>query len=158
MSGYSKILDFIIEKHEGQVDKGGKPYFLHPITVALSCQNESEKVVALLHDILEDTDTTPATLLELGVTEKELEAIQLLTKPKKEDYLHYVGRVSKNTIARHVKMSDLLHNMDLSRLPYITQKDIERKKKYEKAYAFLEKCDCENKEMNDIGDIDNDCR
>jgi (p)ppGpp synthase/HD superfamily hydrolase len=134
---YSKILDFIVTKHGEQVDKAGKPYFLHPITVALLCQNESEKIVALLHDILEDTNTLPQELLALGVTSDELNAIQLLTKPKNEDYLHYIKRVSKNPIARHVKMADLTHNMDLSRLPYITDKDIQRKNKYLQAYNTL---------------------
>ena len=134
---YSKILNFIIEKHQGQKDKGGNPYFLHPVTVALLCETESEKIVALLHDILEDTETTDEELVVLGVTEEELIAIKLLAKPDKEDYLHYIDRVAVNPLARRVKMADLTHNMDLSRLLQITKRDKERREKYQKAYNLL---------------------
>lgn len=134
---YSKILDFIIEKHAGQKDKAGVPYVFHPITVALMCESESEKIIALLHDILEDTNTTPEELLSLGVSEEELESIQLLTKPLNEDYFEYIKRVAKNSDARQVKKADLTHNMDLSRLLQITDKDRKRREKYLKAYNLL---------------------
>jgi (p)ppGpp synthase/HD superfamily hydrolase len=134
---YSKVLNFIIEKHAGQKDKAGVSYVFHPITVALMCESESEKIIALLHDILEDTNTTPEELLSLGVSEEELEAIQLLTKPSEEPYFDYINRVAKNPYARPVKKADLTHNMDLSRLLQITDKDRKRREKYLKAYNLL---------------------
>jgi (p)ppGpp synthase/HD superfamily hydrolase len=134
----SKIIDFIVDKHNGQVDKSGKPYVLHPITVALNCESESAKIVALLHDVIEDTDATKEDLIELGLSKEEIDAVLLLSKPKKEDYLHYVKRVAENPIAREVKIQDLKHNMDLSRLSVITEKDIQRVERYKKALKTLE--------------------
>ena len=141
MGRYTAVLEFAMQKHDGQLDKAGKPYILHPIEVALSLYKESDKVVALLHDVLEDTDATIEDLKKIGVSEEEVEAIQLLTKPKKEDYIHYVKRVANNPIARHVKMADLKHNMDLSRLSEITDKDIQRVEKYKQAYQILHDAD-----------------
>lgn len=141
MGRYSDVLAFAMQKHDGQVDKSGKPYILHPIEVALSLYKESDKIVALLHDILEDTDATVEDLKKLGLHDYEIDAVQLLTKPKKEDYIHYVKRVAENPIARRVKMADLRHNMDLSRLSEITEKDIKRKEKYEHAYQILHDAD-----------------
>ena len=141
MAKYDQIIAFIAEKHKGQVDKSGKPYIVHPVTVALNCKSESGKRVALLHDVLEDTDATIEELIQLGLSDEEIEAVVLLTKPKKEDYMDYVKRVAKNPIAREVKLQDLTHNMDLTRLKEITEKDLKRKEKYEKAYQYL--IDCE---------------
>lgn len=134
---FEKILSFVMKKHSGQIDKAGKPYFLHPLTVAFSCHSESARIVALLHDVLEDTDATIEELKKLGISDEELSAIQLLTKPKKEDYMHYIKRVAQNPLAREVKMCDLTHNMDLSRLPFLTEKDIARCEKYKEAYRYL---------------------
>lgn len=134
---FDKYLKFIIDKHSGQLDKGGSPYFIHPIAVALKCSSESAKVVALFHDILEDTDATINDLYLLGLEKEEIDAIQLLTKPEKEDYMHYIKRIAKNPIAKEVKKCDLLHNMDLSRLETITERDVARKEKYQKAYNAL---------------------
>ena len=137
MSRYSKVLEFAMQKHEGQVDKSGKPYILHPIEVALSLYKESDKVVALLHDILEDTDATVEDLVALGLEDYEIEAVRLLTKPHKEDYMHYVRRVAENPIARRVKMADLRHNMDITRLDVVTERDLARVEQYKKAYQIL---------------------
>lgn len=144
MGRYTDALEFAMQKHEGQLDKGGKPYILHPIEVALSLYKESDKIVALLHDVLEDTDATIDDLRAIGLLSEEIDAIQLLTKPKKEDYIHYVKRVAENPIARRVKMADLRHNMDLDRLSEITEKDIKRKEKYEHAYQILYDADVNN--------------
>ena len=133
----AKVLAFAYEKHKGQVDKSGVDYILHPITVSLSCVSDSAKIVALLHDVLEDTDATIDDLVKLDLTKEEIEAIKLLTKPRKEDYMHYVKRVAENPIAREVKMCDLRHNMDISRLKHITEKDMQRVERYKQAYHYL---------------------
>lgn len=134
---YSRVLNFIIEKHKGQVDKGGKPYVFHPITVALMCNSESEKIVALLHDILEDTDTTVEELRLIGLYQEEIEAIQILKKDVNENYFSYIEKVAENRIARTVKKADLTHNMDISRLPNPTKQDFDRVKKYAQALKIL---------------------
>ena len=138
MSRYYKVLEFAMQKHDGQVDKSGKPYILHPMEVALFLYKESDKIVALLHDVLEDTDATVEDLVAIGLYDCEVEAIKLLTKPRKEDYMHYVRRVAENPIARRVKMADLRHNMDISRLNVVTERDLARVEQYKKAYHILE--------------------
>lgn len=143
MNRFEKIITFVMGKHKGQVDKAGKPYIIHPLTVALGCNTESAKIVALCHDVLEDTDATVEELKEIGLTDEEVDAVLLLTKPDKEDYMVYVKRLSQNEIAREVKMSDLNHNMDLSRLKTITEKDLKRVEKYKKAYNYLKGYDKE---------------
>lgn len=148
MSRYTNILNFIIEKHNGQKDKAGVPYVFHPINVALLCERESEKIVALLHDVLEDTDATEKDLISLGLKTEEIEAIKLLTKPREEDYFSYIKRVAENPIARKVKMADLTHNMDLTRLNTITEKDIRRKEKYENVYRFLKETEHSEREFD----------
>ena len=135
---FEDIVDFMLKKHSGQKDKSGKPYIQHPMFVSSHCKTYEAKVVALLHDVLEDTDATIEDLKKIGLGQKEIDAIVLLTKPEKEDYMHYVKRVAQNPIAREVKMADLTHNMDLTRLDVITEKDIARTEKYKKAYEYLE--------------------
>ena len=134
---FEDIVAFMLKKHEGQKDKSGQPYIRHPMFVSSNCKTYEAKVVALLHDVLEDTDATVEDLKKLGLGQKEIDAIVLLTKPEKEDYMHYVKRVAKDPIAREVKMCDLTHNMDLSRLEVVTEKDIRRTERYKQAYEYL---------------------
>lgn len=135
---YDKVLKFIMQKHQNQYDEGGNPYVLHPITVALMCNNESEKIVALLHDILEKTDTKEEDLKTLKLlNSSELRAIKALTRKKDMSYKDYIRRLFYYPLAIKVKKAELLHNMDLSRLSVVTEKDLERNKKYQKAYDFL---------------------
>ena len=141
-----RILRFAQTKHFGQTDKSGKDYIFHPISVALLCTTESARCVALLHDVLEDTDATVDDLWGLGLTADEIDAVILLTKPHQEDYMHYIKRVACHPIAREVKMCDLTHNMDLSRLPHVTEKDIRRVAQYKKAYDYL----CEVHKRKDL--------
>lgn len=124
--------------HKGQTDKAGKDYFAgHLTTVANGVNNNKAKAIAYLHDSLEDT---PLTLKELSkVFDKEIvKAIKVLTKPKNVKYLTYIRNVKTNPLAKEVKLSDLRNNSDLSRLPKITEKDLQRKEKYEKAIKILE--------------------
>lgn len=125
------------EMHEGQKDRSGIPYIFHPIHLAEQMVDEDSTIVALLHDIVEDTSMTFDKLLDLGFTSEIVDAIQLLTKPEEEDYLDYVSRVKQNELARKVKLADLTHNMDLTRLDQPSQKDYERKNKYLKALELL---------------------
>jgi len=124
--------------HKGQVDKAGKDYFAgHLTTVANGVNNNKAKAIAYLHDSLEDTPLTSKELLK--VFDKDIvKAIKVLTKPKNVNYLTYIRNVKTNSLAKEVKLSDLRNNSDLSRLPKITEKDLQRKEKYEKAIKILE--------------------
>lgn len=124
--------------HKGQVDKAGKPYIEHPAHVAASIQGDAAKVVAWLHDVVEDTPLTFADLRERGVAPEVIEALKLLTRDESVPYLEYVRSLKPNPLARAVKLADLRHNSDLSRLPRITEKDQRRAEKYAKAIAVLE--------------------
>ena len=123
--------------HEGQLDKAGVDYIEHPIYVASQVDTEEEKAVALLHDVIEDSPVSAEELLQAGLPETVVTAVQVLTKKKEQDYQTYLETVKKNPLARVVKLADLKHNSDLSRLSSITEKDRERWKKYKKAIDFL---------------------
>lgn len=126
------------EAHEGQLDKGGNPYILHPQAVAASLDNTENKIVAYLHDVVEDTDVTLDKLEKLGFTYRIVNSVRILTKSKDVSYDDYLKSVKKDSNAWHVKMADIKHNMDISRIPNPTAKDFSRIEKYKKALAFLE--------------------
>lgn len=133
-----KVSDFAQKAHEGQFDKGGKPYYLHVQNVANMGKNENEKIVGYLHDILEDTTYTIDDIKTLGINEECIKAILCLTRNKEISYDEYIANIKRCELARKVKINDLKNNMDLSRLKIITDKDIERIKKYKKALDYLE--------------------
>ncbi len=123
--------------HKGQRDKAGEEYIQHPMFVASSVYpDESAMMVALLHDTVEDTEVTFDQLEDL-LTNTEMAALKLLTHDKTVPYMDYVRQISKNPLAAKVKMADLKHNMDLSRLPNPEEKDQERLAKYKEAYRIL---------------------
>jgi len=125
--------------HEGQVDKAGKPYFLHPQTVASLVDDLDAKIVAYMHDLIEDTPVTKEFLLECGFDEYIVDAVEMLThKDKTDDYFDYVRGVAKNPLAKKVKIADLTTNSDLSRLDNPTKTDFERAEKYKKALQILQ--------------------
>ena len=136
---YEKALQIASEAHAGQVDKSGMPYILHPLTVASFCRTPEAKVVALLHDTIEDTEVTAAYLLSCGFPEKVVHEVQLLTKSKQHyNKWSYFKAISENAIAREVKMADLTHNMDLSRIKTPCEADYKRCEKYRREYEYLE--------------------
>ena len=125
------------QAHEGQLDKAGVDYIKHPIYVASQVETEEEKAVALLHDVLEDSSVTAEELLIAGLPETVVTTVQVLTKQTGQDYQTYLQAVKSNPLACRVKLADLKHNSDLSRLTSITEKDRARLKKYKKAIDFL---------------------
>ena len=129
--------EYAARKHEGQVDKAGVPYINHPRAVAAKLDSDVEKTIALLHDTVEDTDATVEEIREM-FGEEIADAVEVLTHPKDEPYMDYIRRIWKNRLARDVKLADLEHNMDLSRLNgKVTEKDLERVEKYKKARQIL---------------------
>lgn len=133
---YLKALRIAYRAHRGQKDKAGKPYIFHPIRVSLGVKNREAKIVALLHDVIEDSEITMEELYFLNDRQKE--ALLLLTHKEEEDYFDYIQRIKNDEIARQVKVSDLRHNADLTRLHTVTERDRKRRRKYLKALSMLE--------------------
>lgn len=134
---YDLALRIAIKAHEGQMDKSGRDYIMHPIRVAERCKDPRAKIVALLHDIIEDSDVTPEFLRNQGFPEEIIEGILSVTKQEGEDYNAFVRRVAQNPIGKVVKQADLEDNMDIRRLKEISYEDVERLRKYLRAWQFL---------------------
>lgn len=132
----TKAMQIAYEAHHGQVDKAGVPYILHPVHLAEQMETEAECIVALLHDVVEDTDIT-LIQLEKEFPEEVVQAIKLLSHDESVDYMDYVSELKKNPIARKVKLADLIHNSDRSRLKNPPPQDEKRCKKYGKAIELL---------------------
>lgn len=138
MNYLEKAINLSVEKHKGQTDKGGMPYILHPLYVMNKMDTETEKIVAVLHDIIEDTDLTFDDLKNIGFSNEVLNSLECLTRRNEEDYFSYIDRIKLNPIAVKVKLADLEHNMDLRRIKDLTDEDIMRSiKKYKKAWDEL---------------------
>ena len=133
-----RALRLCFEAHRDQRDKGGLPYVFHPFYLAEQMEDELSTVAALLHDVAEDTAWTLADLQAMGFPAEVLEALRLLTHDPAVPYLDYVAAVRRNPIARAVKLSDLRHNSDLTRLDAVDEAALARVEKYRKAIALLE--------------------
>ena len=137
MSKYELALKIATDAHKGQVDKAGVEYINHPLKVASLVYNEKEKIVALLHDTIEDTYITEQHLIDYGFSNEIIEAVKVLTHSKDVPYMDYIQKIKGNKLARKVKIADLTHNSDLTRLKNITEKDRKRCEKYKKALMYL---------------------
>lgn len=133
----NKIMQMVYDLHNGQQDKSGVPYIYHVIHVAEQMNMEDETIVALLHDTLEDTNLNP-NIIKDNCGEHILEAVKLLTHKKNEPYFDYIRRIKDSPLARKVKIADLKHNMDLTRIANPSDKDFKRVEKYKKALEILE--------------------
>ena len=134
-----KVLVLATNAHAGQFDRGGNPYILHPLKVMhyLKTTDEELQCIALLHDVIEDTNTTWEDLEAIGCTERILFAVRALTKQPGQSYDKYKQGVFANEDAMRVKMADLRHNTDIRRLKGVTEKDITRMAKYNVFYLEL---------------------
>ena len=133
-----KALKLCFEAHKNQVDKSGMPYVFHPFHVAEQMTDEATTIVALLHDVVEDTDYTLEDLAAEGFGKEILEAVALMTHEDDVPYLDYVAKLKDNPIARAVKLADLAHNSDLSRIGEVDEETKQRLEKYKKATTLLE--------------------
>ena len=132
-----KAILLAFQAHEGQKDRSGLPYVMHPIHLAEQMTTEDACVVAMLHDVLEDTDMTVEELRAHDFTERQIHAVELLTRTKEEDYFEYIRRLKDDPLARSVKLADLAHNMDRTRLKDWTDQDETRHEKYAEAFRIL---------------------
>ena len=134
MANLEKAIAIAVKAHAGQTRRNGTPYILHPLRVMLRTTAEDVMTVAVLHDVVEDTDVTLEDLKKEGFSVEVLEALALLTHDDETPYPDYVKALSQNAIARKVKLSDLMDNMNLREMPAVREKDLERMKKYHAAW------------------------
>jgi len=137
MSTLERAIAIAAQAHEGQFDKGGSPYILHPLKVMMRVSTLEERMAAVLHDVVEDTPVSLDELRGQGFSPAVLAAIDALTKREGEDYPLFVERAGRDPIARVVKLADLAENSDLARLHNPTEKDFQRLEKYRNAIAYL---------------------
>ena len=132
-----KAMKIAFTAHKEQVDKSGLPYIFHPFHLAEQMETEETVCAALLHDVAEDTEITLEELQKEGFPRQVLAALALLTHDEAVPYMEYVAKVKENPVARAVKLADLRHNSDLTRLDYVDEKAKERAEKYKAAMALL---------------------
>ncbi|MBR6063309.1 MAG: HD domain-containing protein [Bacteroidales bacterium] len=134
---YDLALQIATKAHEGQKDKSGYEYIMHPIRVAERCKDTRAKIVALLHDTIEDTFVTTDYLREQGFPDEIIEGVLSVTKREGESYDEFVRRAAENPLGKEVKKADLEDNMDIRRLKELTDEDVGRLRKYLRAWQFL---------------------
>lgn len=132
-----KALKISFEAHKNQVDKSGMPYVYHPFHLAEQMDAEETVIVALLHDVVEDTDYTLEDIRAMGFSDSVIDALALMTHDKSVPYMDYVAKIKSNPIAKAVKLADLKHNSDLSRLSIVDEKAVKRVEKYTEAIKLL---------------------
>ncbi|MBB3111193.1 (p)ppGpp synthase/HD superfamily hydrolase [Paenibacillus phyllosphaerae] len=142
MSTLAKAIEIAAQAHGATMDRNGQPYILHPIRVMLDLDSEDERIVGVLHDVIEDTDLTLGDLRNAGFAPHIVDAVDSVTRREpnggeQEDYFDFVRRAKGNEIGRQVKLADLRDNMDWSRIQEPTEKDMKRMQKYEQAYYML---------------------
>lgn len=137
MSLLEEAIRICVEAHRGQVDRAGAPYSLHPLRMMFRVQTESEKIVALLHDVVEDTDWTLDALREAGFPAEVVDAVDALTRREEESYEEFVRRAGADPLARRVKVADLEDNMDVRRTGMASDEDVERFRRYYRAWRSL---------------------
>lgn len=137
MATLQRAVEIATEAHKNQVDKNNDPYILHVLRVMIAGKSINEKIVGILHDLIEDTPWIFSDLEKEGFSKEVVEAIKCLTKKEDEDYKQFVSRVKTNSLATKVKINDLIDNLDLKRLNEVSEKDIPRLNKYLAAYREL---------------------
>ena len=133
-----RAIEIAVQAHKGTSDKGGSPYILHPLAVMHNLDTDDEKIVGVLHDVVEDTQWTFEKLLDEGFSVTVVDALRSVIKQEGgEDYFDFIQRAKKNPLGRKVKIADIQHNMDVTRIKVISDKDATRLNKYKKALVIL---------------------
>ncbi len=133
-----KALTLCFNAHKEQLDKSGLPYVFHPFHLAEQMNDETTTIVALLHDVIEDTDYTLDDLLNMGFSKQVIDAIAVMTHDENIAYMDYIQIIKTNSIATAVKLADLKHNSDLTRYNIVDERALERTKKYQEAINLLQ--------------------
>lgn len=137
----SRALMIAARAHDGQVDKNGEPYILHPLRIMLELEDPTDRVVAVLHDVVEDSDWTLDGLRAEGFSDEVIAAVDAISRREDEEYMEYVRRAGAHRTARRVKLADLRDNMRQTRLRVETERDKERLQRYRRALELLESVD-----------------
>jgi (p)ppGpp synthase/HD superfamily hydrolase len=138
MATLEKAISIAVTAHQGQTSKRGNPYVLHPLRLMMKMETRPEKIVAVLHDVVEDTSWTFEKLRKEGFSKKVLRALDRVTARKGESYGDFIKRLESDPIARKVKIADLEDNMNTQRIAKVTPKDLKRLKKYHKWWNYLQ--------------------
>ena len=137
MANLEEAIGIAVEAHRGQTDRAGAPYILHPLRMMFAVQTDAERMAAVLHDVVEDTDWTLDALRERGFPEQVVAAVDNLTRREGESYEEFVRRAAMHPVARRVKVADLEDNMDVRRIGSVSPEDTERLTKYHRAWRLL---------------------
>ena len=132
-----RAIEIAARTHAGQTDKGGAPYILHPLRVMLRVAPGAQQIVAVLHDVVEDSDVTFEDLEREGFSAEVVKGLRAVTKVEGESYEDFVARAARDPVGKAVKLADLIENSDLSRIAEPSRKDLERVEKYGRAIAYL---------------------
>jgi len=141
MSDLDKAIQLATKIHAGQKDRYGKPYILHPLQVMMRVNTDQEKIVAILHDVIEDSNLEAKDLAEQGFSPEIVTAVDCLSKRDSEKYQDYIERVLPNPLARKIKLADLEDNMNLERVDHLEEKDFQRFARYHRAWLVLKNVD-----------------
>lgn len=134
-----KAIEIALNAHAGQTDKAGELYILHPLRLMLKMKTETEKIIAVLHDVIEDSNLTFEDLEKEGFSKEIIESLEYLTKREEEDYLNFINRISSNKTASLIKLADIEDNMNINRIANPIEKDYERiEEKYKPALKILQ--------------------
>jgi (p)ppGpp synthase/HD superfamily hydrolase len=139
MATLEKAILITAEAHQGQKDKAGAPYILHPLRLMMRMESEAEMIAAVMHDVVEDSEWTVDRLRDEGFSEEILQAVDCLTRREDEIYEDFIKRVKTSTVAWRVKIADLEDNMNVKRIDRLTPRDLERLEKYHRAWRALAK-------------------
>lgn len=137
MADIEDAIRLALDKHHGQVDKGGMPYIMHPLRVMCQLNSETEQTIGVLHDVVEDSDVTLDDLRKMGFSKEIVEAVDHLTRREDESYDEFIQRIKPHPLAVRVKLADLRDNMDIRRTGELDQKALERLQRYKKAWVEL---------------------
>lgn len=137
MTPLERAIQIAVNAHAGQTDKAGQPYILHPLRLMCRVRTDEERMAAVLHDVMEDTPVTAEDLAAAGIPGRVIAALHCLTKREGESYEDFITRIEPDPIARCVKLADLEDNMDVRRLPEVTEKDRQRLDRYARAWRRL---------------------
>jgi (p)ppGpp synthase/HD superfamily hydrolase len=139
MSSLENAISIALEAHRGEVDQSGAPYILHPLRLMVQMDTEEEMITAVLHDVVEDGGISISMLRDQGFAQNILDAVESVTRKENESYEDFIKRAGLNAMGRKIKYADLMDNLDVSRLGKLTDRDLNRIKKYHNALALLKK-------------------
>ena len=145
MNSLEEAISIALKTHLGQLDKGGQAYILHPMRLMMKFTDTKEQILAVLHDVIEDGNISFMYLKSKGFSDDIIQALECLTKRKDEAYEDFILRVATNKLAIKIKIEDIKDNMNLTRLSLVQDKDLNRLKKYHKAFKFLLSLNSTNK-------------